>query len=190
MEEYFICGVYSECDRPIFQELIVYGKVKGMEKKTKVAALTVVVVIAVVAGLYLSLPSVYAEVTPTGNGQYTINLQSRRRAWLGLRFLRNGTPETLIGEVATIGASIIVMDIDGNQVNVILPPRWLVDGQVIGIRDLFDGEPLSVGQSVSLQTLKLELVRERITVKAYIAYEIQANGETIKALLPVNIETS
>jgi len=160
-----------------------------MEKKTKVAALTVVVVFSVVAALYLSLPAVYAEVVPTGDGQYTINLRYQRRAMLGLRFLRNGVPETITGRVTTVGARIIVLEIDGKQVNVILPPKWVVDGEIISTSDLFDGEPLSIGQTVSLQTLKLELVRERITVKAYVAYEIQANGETIKALLPVNIET-
>jgi len=160
-----------------------------MEKKTKVAALTVVVVFSVVAALYLSLPAVYAEVVPTGDGQYTINLRYQRRAMLGLRFLRNGVPETITGRVTTVGARIIVLEIDGKQVNVILPPKWVVDGEIIRTSDLFDGEPLSIGQTVSLQTLKLELVRERITVKAYVAYEIQANGETIKSLLPFNIET-
>jgi len=34
------------------------------------------------------------------------------------------------------------------------------------------------------------LIKERITLRAYVAYEIQTNGETIKALLPVNIESS
>jgi hypothetical protein len=162
----------------------------GLEKKTKVAALTVLVVFSAIAALYMSLPTVYAEVTQTSNGQYTINLQYKRRALLGLRFLNNGTPEALTGQVIAFGVRIIVLEIDGKQVNVIMPPKWVVNGEITSVADLFDGEPLRIGQTVSLQTLKLELVKERITIRAYIAYELQANGETIKALLPVNIETS
>ena len=164
-----------------------------MEKKTKIAALAVVVaILAVIAGIYLSLPVAYAEATPTGNGQYTINLQYRRRAWLGLRFLKNGVPSTLTGEASAIGNSILVLDTGERQVNIILPPKWILNGQVITTRDLFDGDPLSIGQhqKISLQTLKLELVKNTHTVTAYIAYEIQTEGMVIKALMPVNIETN
>jgi len=161
-----------------------------MEKKAKIAALTIILIFSIAATVYLSLPTVYAEVTQTSDGQYRISLQYRRRAVLGLRFLSNGTPETLTGQVTVLGARIIVLETEGKQVNVILPPKWVVDNEIISTSDLFDGEPLSIGQTVSLQTLKLELIKERITLRAYVAYEIQTNGETIKALLPVNIESS
>ena len=167
-------------------------KVKQMEKKTKITALAAVAILTVMAGLFLSLPVAYAEATPKGNGQYTINLQYRRRAWLGQRFLRNGVPITLTGEASAIGNSILIMNIGVGQVNIILPTKWVVDGQVFSTQDLFDGEPLSIGQDqeIRLQTLKLELVKDTHTITAYVAYEIHAEGIIIKALMPINIETN
>lgn len=162
-----------------------------MEKKTKIVALTAIIFLAVAATVYLSFPVAYAEVTPRGNGQYTISLQYRRRAGLGLNFLKNGVSETLTGDAVAIGRSIVVLDMEGEQVNVILPKKWIVGGEIVNTSELFDGEPLSVGQSqvISLKTLKLELVKDTHMVKAYVAYEILTAGETIKALLPVNIQT-
>jgi hypothetical protein len=163
-----------------------------MEKKTKITAIAAMAILTIIAGVYLSLPVAYAVATPMENGQYTISLQYRRRARLGLRFIRNGVPHTLAGEASAVGNSILVLEVGEGQVNVILPPKWILDGQVISTRDLFDGEPLSIGQDqeISLQTLKLELVKNTHTITAYVAYEMQAEGIVIKALTPVNIETN
>ncbi len=162
-----------------------------MENKTKITAFLIIMA-AIVAGIYLSLPVVYAEVTPTGNGQYTINLQYRRRAWLGLNLLRNGVPETLNGDAIAVDRAVLVLEVEENQVNIILPNKWIVDGQVINRSELFDGDPLSIGESqtISLKTLKLELTRSTHTVQVFVAYEILVDGVTIKAMLPFNIQTS
>ncbi len=162
-----------------------------MEKKTKIAALTSIIFIAVAASLYLSFPVAYAEIIPRGNGHYTISLQYRRTLGLGLNFLKNGVPETLTGDAVAICRSIVALNIEGTQFNVILPNKWIVDGEIVNTSELFDGEPLSVGQAqiISLKTLKLELAKDTHIVKAYVAYEIYTAGETIKALLPVNIQT-
>jgi hypothetical protein len=68
----------------------------------------------------------------------------------------------------------------------------MVDGQVINASQLFDGDPISVegSQTISLKTLKLELTRSTHTVQAFVAYEIALDGDTIKAVLPFNIQTS
>lgn len=161
-----------------------------MEKKIKIIAL--LVIMATVLGIYLSLPVVYAEVTPTGNGQYAINLQYRRRAWLGLNLLRNGVPETLSGDPIAVDRSILLLNVEGKQVSVILPNKWIVDGQIINTSQLFDGDPISVeeSQTISLKTLKLELTRSTHTVQAFVTYEIVLDEDTIKAVLPFNIQTS
>jgi len=162
-----------------------------VDKKTKII-IAILVITSTTLGIYLSLPVVYAEVTPAANGQYTINLQYRRRAWLGLNLLRNGVPETLEGDVVALARTILVLNVEGEQVNVILPNRWVVGGQILNTSELFDGAPLSIGESqtIGLKTLKLELARSTYRVQIFVAYEIVSDGETIKALLPFNVQTN
>jgi hypothetical protein len=51
---------------------------------------------------------------------------------------------------------------EGKQVNVIVPNKWVVGSQVVSTSELFDGAPLSVGQAqvIGLKTLKRELVKD------------------------------
>jgi len=43
-----------------------------------------------------------------------------------LNLLKNGVPETLTGDAVAVGRSILVLDTEGRQVNVILPNKWVV----------------------------------------------------------------
>jgi len=107
---------------------------------------------------------------------------------IGRRFLKNGVPETLEGEVNVVERFILVIDIEGNKVNVIMPNRWTINGEIKNTKDLFDGDPFNIDDEVIIETLKLEIVKETHTVNSYFAYSINSEGTTASALLPVNIE--
>jgi hypothetical protein len=160
-----------------------------MEKKTQAIVITTLIVTLVASGIILSLQAVSAEeVAPQiFEGQSEKRLLRRREATIW-RFVKNGVPENLEGEVSVVERRILVLDVQGKVVNVVVPRIWVIDGEALTIQDLFDGNPFEFGEEVTLETLMLELEKDTHTVTSYIAYSIQNHEETATALLPFNIE--
>ena len=102
--------------------------------------------------------------------------------------LRNGVPAEVTGEVIALEGRILIVENGGELVNVNLPWKWMVDGEVYTAQDLFDGEPFGAGDGIAVDTLMLEMERESHTVTVYFAYEFEIQGTTVTAVLPFNIQ--
>ena len=153
-----------------------------------ILTITAVIVASVV---FLSLPNALAEEeTVTLNNRWRIgNLIKKRLATtIGRRFIKNGVPETLEGEVYVVERVILVLDNEGDKVNIIMSNMWTINGETKNTHDMFDGDPFDIGDEVIIETLKLELVKKTHTVNSYFAYSIHSDGTTASAILPVNIE--
>ncbi|RLI10645.1 hypothetical protein DRO42_00635 [Candidatus Bathyarchaeota archaeon] len=159
-----------------------------MENKTKYTAALMIALLAV--GALLILPSALAEDAPSGpDGPKGVRRPfPRLRLWIYV--LKHGVPTDVEGEVVVLEGHILVVEMDGGPVNVNVPGRWLVDGEVLTAQELFDQGPFSLGDTLTISTLKLEMTRETHTVTSYFAYAIEGDGATARALLPFNIETS
>lgn len=160
-----------------------------MENKAKYTAALMIALIAV--GALLILPSALAEDEtidpdmPRGPRRRPL---PRLRLWIYV--LRHGVPTAVEGEAVALEGHILVVEMDGSPVNVNMPGKWFVDGEVLTARDLFDGETFSFGDTLTISTLKLEMTTETHTATSYFAYAIQGDGTTAHALLPFNIEVS
>jgi hypothetical protein len=161
-----------------------------LKNKTKVIAMVAPIVFILVLGVLISLSTVSAEEPEdTQSDRRQIGRSFRRRVSIGRWIIRRGTPETLIGEVSAVEGRILVLDVEGSKVNVIVPKRWIIDGGALNIKDLFNGQRFSLGDEVTLETLKVEFEGDAYKVKIYFAHSIQTDGQTASALLPFNIET-
>jgi hypothetical protein len=163
--------------------------VNKMKNKTKAIVLASLIVTMVCSGVLLSLHAVSAEeVSPPTGDRQDISYLLKRRDALVMRFLRNGVPEVLEGDVSVVTRVILVVNIEGEAVNVVVPRFWVFNGETTHITDLFDGDPFNLGDEAVLKTLMLKLVKETHTVKSYVAYSIQIEDKTATALQPFNID--
>ena len=159
--------------------------INKMEKKYLAATCALLVAFSAV----MVLPPVFAE-----DELDDVELASGQRgAWrpLGrLRILiyiiRNGVPTTVTGDAVALDGHILVMSIAGNLENVILPGKWVLDGQITTLPELYD-EYMS-GSEVTVHTLKVELVQESKTITVYFGYKVEAGGVVASAVLPFNIK--
>jgi hypothetical protein len=163
--------------------------VNNMEHKTQAIVVASLMVFLACTGVVLSLQGVAAEdvSTPTVDRQEVRCLLTTRGA-IGLWFVRNGVPATLTGDVSVATRVLLVLDVKGKAVNVLVPRFWVVNGETMSIKDLFDGDPFSVGETAVLETLMVEWVKDTHTVTSYFAYAIQIGEETATALQPFNID--
>ena len=122
-----------------------------------------------------------AESIPVQNGAW----RPINRLRLLLYILRNGEPATLTGDTVALEGHILVMSVAGDLENVILPGKWVLDGQIITLQELYD--EYMAGGEITVHTLKLELAQESKTITVYFGYEIEAGGAVAKAVLPFNI---
>lgn len=163
--------------------------VKKVDKKVKI---TVVLAISLmtVGALMMAQPAFAEdEIIDAGEGSEGGRLGWRPRC--GLRaliyILRNGVPSEITGEVITLEGRILVVEAGGGLVNVNLPWKWMVDGEVYTAQELFDGEPFGAGDGVVIDSLMLEMEKESHTVTVYFAYEMEIQGTTATAVLHYNI---
>ena len=166
-----------------------------METRTKWVTALMIALIAV--GALTIVPGILADSEQAGENRTASKdiqalkkwiVNNLRRPGLGLYILKNGTPATLVGTAEVQTGNIVVMDTDNGQINVVVPGKWVVDGQVLTVADLFDGTPFTLGESeLSVDTLMVELKTETHTVSAYFAYKIVLGETTANALLPFNI---
>lgn len=83
----------------------------------------------------------------------------------------------------------LVLDTGGEQVRVIVPYLWIVDGEVMNMTEIFDSDILSLGESVEVNALRWNVENEDLTIYVLFGYEIEYDdGKVLYALLPINIE--
>jgi hypothetical protein len=76
---------------------------------------------------------------------------------------------------------------EASTVFVLVPPLWVVEGEILNRTDMFDGSLLSIEATVTMETLKVDYTKDSYEITVYIAYEISGDGVDAKALLPLNI---
>jgi hypothetical protein len=103
-----------------------------------------------------------------------------------MRILRNGEWTELEGNLVALVGRIMVVQVE-EEANMVVPGKWLYDGEVYTIEELLDGDPFGIGDYLSIKTLKATLDAESHEVTAYFAFEM-GNDTTARAILPFNIE--
>ena len=163
-----------------------------MEKNTK---LIIGLMIAILAASTLVIaPVVFAEgsdpdsfeASPQfGGARYRRNVRHPLLRYI----LKNGEYAQLTGTVVVQKGPVIMLSIEeASTVFVILPPLWVVEGEVLNMTDMFDGSPLSIGATITLETLKANYIKDTYEITAYFAYGISGDGVEANALLPFNIK--
>lgn len=163
--------------------------------------MTLGALLVVAIGVILILPMVSAgeqELTDSRYGNESeLKLQLERQ---GIRyfiqrrdaivrlFIKSGTYQPLEGKISAVTRHILVIMDEDETINVLMPNKWVIDGNILSTQDLLDGNPLGLGDIASIETLMLELDRETHVITSYLAYSIQVGEEAATALLPFNIE--
>jgi hypothetical protein len=159
-----------------------------MNTKTKV--LVALMAVIVVGGTLVLLPASAGDQQPQAGAQdglMRLKALQLRNAVMGY-LIKNGSAVEVQGTVTFAGPRILVIETASGEINVVIPPRWLMGGTNMTSSNLFDGDPWGVGSSVTLKTLKAEKAFIGYTVKIYFAYEIGRSGVVARALIPFNIE--
>jgi hypothetical protein len=164
-----------------------------MEKNTKLIAGLMIAILA--ASALAIAPTVFADdVDPETDvdAQKFSGWRHKRRAKHPLLryILKNGEYAQLTGTIVAQKGPVLVLSTEDATVNVILPPLWLVGGEVLNKTDMFDGDPFGIGSTVTMDTLKANFTKESYEITAYFAYGISGDGVEAKALLPFNIEAT
>jgi len=156
-----------------------------MEKKHLAAMCALLVAFSA----FMILPPAFAD----GEATDLESVAAQKGVWRPLNrlrilvyILRNGEPATLTGDPVALEGHILVMSIAGDLENVILPGKWVLDGQIITLQELYE-EYMSRSE-VTVHTLKLEIAQESKTVTVYFGYKIAADGAVAEAVLPFNIQ--
>jgi hypothetical protein len=164
-----------------------------MEKNKK---LITGLMIAILAASALAIaPTVFAEdADPESSvdAQKFSGWRHRRRVKHPLlRYtLKNGKHAQLTGTVIVQKGPILVLATGDATVNVILPPLWLVGGEVLNRTDMFDGDPFCIGSMITLDTLNVIYTKDTYEITVYFTYCISGDDIEAKALLPFNIEAT
>jgi hypothetical protein len=170
-----------------------------MERKTKLTLFTVAIIAALSWSLLAVVPLAAADEqeldVPTCDDQkVTLQLNRdglayriRRRDAILRRFITDGSLATLDGEIVGISQHILVIKVDDQALNILMPGQWVANGDTLSYPDLM-GTQLIVGQSISMNTLKLTLGKDTHAITAYLAYAFETGGLTATALLPFNVE--
>jgi hypothetical protein len=164
-----------------------------MEKNTKLIAGLMIAILA--ASALAIAPTVFAkELDPESpvDAQQLSGWKHRRRARHPLLryILKNGEYAQLTGTVVAQKGPVLVLYNGDATVNVIVPPLWLVGGEILNRTDVFDGDPFGIGSTITIDTLKANYNKETYKITVYFAYGISGDGVEAKALLPFNIEAT
>jgi hypothetical protein len=160
-----------------------------MNKKAKM--IVAIAIVAVAFGAFLMLPPALAleEVSNTENTSGPNTLRPITKLKLIIYVLRNGVPTDFEASTVLLEGNILVVEIDGETLNINMPGRWVFDGRPIPLQDLFDGNPIGPGKMLNIKSLKLEMSKDSHKVTSYFAYEITFDDSTASAILPFNIES-
>jgi hypothetical protein len=136
-----------------------------MERKTKLTLFTVAIIAALSWSLLAVVPLATADEQelemPTYDGRkVTLELNRdglayrlRRRDAILRRFITDGTLATLEGEIVGMSQHVLVINVNEQVLNILMPERWVVNGDIITYPDLTSTQ-LMVGQSITIDALK------------------------------------
>jgi len=163
-----------------------------MEKNTK---LIIGLMIAMLTASALVIaPVVFAEESDPESFEASTQFRGARRRrnvrhpLLGY-ILKNGEYAQLTGIVVVQKGAVVMLSVEeASTVFVVLPPLWVVEGEVLNRTDMFDGSPLSIGATITMETLKANYTKDTHEITAYFAYGISGDGVEANALLPFNIK--
>jgi hypothetical protein len=155
----------------------------AMEKKYLAVLLSFLLVLG---GLTLIPWSLAQEAENEEEGAPPRPMKGCRMRLLRL-ILTRGKATTLEGELLLVEGHILALEVDGDVVYVILPYKWLVDGEVMTLEELFDGDPIGEGDAIVIYALMVSYEAETHTIELYVAYEIEGGEVEAKAITPLNI---
>jgi hypothetical protein len=162
-----------------------------VEKKVKITVVLAVSLIAI--GALVLVPPVLAEdeiIDADGDSQRgKFRRCLKCNLGVAIYILTNGVPEEISGEVSVLVGQVLILEDDGGLVNVNLPWKWVIDGEVYTAKDLFDGEPFGTGDEATVKSLMVELEEESHTVTVYFSYELNVEGTKATAVIPFNIKS-
>jgi hypothetical protein len=153
-----------------------------------------------ILGAFMLIPTISAEESvqiPQSciDGNVDIPLRERivnywiwRRDALLRKFIRNGSYKLLEGTVSAVTRNILVIESEDKTINVISPGKWVYNGNILSIQDLFDSDPFNMGDTVILETLMLKLEKDDQIVTSYLTLTVSVGENTVSALLPFNVE--
>ena len=168
-----------------------------MEKKTKYTAALIVSMLAL--GCLIWAPQALArksysyteeevpEAWPKLNGNRWWAPKSR----LWWPMLRNATLGSLTGKAVALDGQILVVQTNGDYVNVVVPKRWIVGKEVMDAGELFaEGGPLQYDKTLTISLLKYVVSGKAHSVTFLYAYKIKQGDTTASAVLPFNIQAT
>lgn len=107
-----------------------------------------------------------------------------QRYWFMARWLlAKGEPATITGEVVAQTPGITVVQVDGKNLNILTPRKWLVNGAVQTSAELMDSLH---GKTVTMETLKVEH-NSGVKTMIYAVYKITSEGITAEPIIGANI---
>jgi hypothetical protein len=131
-----------------------------------------------------AVPSEDAIAPEAGEkAQVARRLIAQKHWFLGRWLLSKGVTETLEGTVIAHTPGITILSVEGKNINVLTPAKWLVDGNIVPAKDLIP----RLSGSVKMETLKV-VYSGNVKTTIYAVYKITAENLIAEAVLPVNIQ--
>jgi len=156
---------------------------KTSSKSLVIAALIAAIVVSLV--LYQPVMATDANEDSANTGE-TMVVKPRCRAGIILRFLKQAEPTAVEGKPVALVNNILVVNVDGEQVRVLLPPTWTtMDCEVIAREVLIE----SIGdQTITITGLQASFENPQgVTISIILGYEITSEVSSFYAVLPFNI---
>jgi len=169
-----------------------------METKLKVLAVSAILVMVLLSSLSV-LPLVAgatSNVEERQNRRLVVHIVRHRphpRAQIARQFFRGASAVTIEGSVAAYHRNILVLDSNGENINVILLPIWRYGADVVNVSGLFEKGYLQVGDSVVVKALQRTVTNSNgVSIVTVVAYEIEniSGGYTLYAVTPFNVRAS
>jgi hypothetical protein len=111
----------------------------------------------------------------------------RPRARFAVWFLKNAEPTEIEGEVVALLQRKLILSTDDERIRVNMPIQWIVDEQVLTLKELF--ENYLEGKSVTVKVLEANMIdKEGLRIYILVGYELVTDsGSRATACLKVNI---
>jgi hypothetical protein len=171
-----------------------------MKTKTKILAITLVIV--AVASIFLYAPLTNA-LQSNGDQESSVeilndmNFEARCRcrplvkARLVWWFLNHSEPTEVDGTAVALFKNMLIVDTNEGQIRIHLPQAWTVNGEVTMREELFESGYLSEDENITVKTLRADVANKQgLCLYLPLGYEI-INESTVHAhaVLSFNIET-
>jgi hypothetical protein len=161
-----------------------------MEKKMKIV--TGILVVLLIGSTIALAPMLFAEETELNieenpTEQHAAGYRRKVRHNILIYILRNGEYTQLTGTVVLQKGPIVILQLPEETVNILLPPFWVTEGEILNRAEIFDGDPLSAGDTITVDTLKATYTRDTYDITAFFTFGISGEAFESDALLPFNI---